>query len=862
MIKSQWFKKKGTYFSGILIFVFCLTLCFRNSYKQPSRSIKVVKNGEAKSPIPNDLWTEIRSYPNGFNPALFLSKMEEVKLNANDNLQSRDADLTLPWVLEGPGNIGGRFNVVKQSQVNSDIMYAGATNGGLFKTTDNGLNWFPIFDELAYLAIGSMAVSSINDSILYVGTGDKNFGGGSKIGNGVYKSNDAGLTWSQIGLEQTGIITEVVTHPTDTNIIYAATLGNTYEKTNDRGVYKTVNGGQTWSNILFLSDSSGIMDLIMDPSDPNTLYASGFNRINLPYKSVVKGPESDIYKTIDGGTTWVQLTNGLPITEESRVGLAIAESNPNTLYAIYVAGADQNIKDVYKTINGGTSWTALNVIQNGVAFDVHKGFGWYFGEIYINPYDNDNIIIPGVDMYQSLDAGVTWSQNVPDWWTYEVHADKHDVLFLNATSYIIATDGGLYKTTDNGLSWTDIENIPVTQFYHIAVDPVNNGTYGGGAQDNGTMSGNAVTTNNWDRIYGGDGFRMTYLEQDPGAMYVETQRGNIIYLDASQLDYNVSPDLTGDRANWDTPYTVNEDDAELFVGTSKVSMMEFAPYGSYQPISGDLTKVALGTSIGSDSRHTITEIEQSEYNSDLMMVGTSDGLVWKGERDNSGAWSFSNVTTTNLPNRYVTGIQSSVHDQSFYICYSGYTLNDYSPYLYKTDDLGQSWSDISGDLPNVGVNDICLAPDYDNNNIFISVDGGVYFTENEGANWEFVGVNLPSVTARELKIDFANKKLICGTFSRSMFSYDISWLNFDFPIPVGIDNYLTNEIKIFPNPVNELFSVLSKADGNMLFYNSEGRMVMSLNVKSNQIKGVDLSKFESGVYYYTLNNKAGKLIKR
>ncbi|MFK8037237.1 MAG: T9SS type A sorting domain-containing protein [Crocinitomicaceae bacterium] len=833
-------------------------------FNQGTNPILLTENREkeeVKSPIPNDLWHEIRSYPDGFDETLFLAKMEEVKQSAHDNAQSRDADLTLPWIQEGPGNIGGRFNVIQQSPSNSSsTLYAGAVNGGLFKTVNNGQSWLPIFDDLAYLAIGCMAIDETNDNILYVGTGDKNFGGGSKLGNGIYRSGDAGTTWSQIGLEQTGIVTEVVLHPTNPDIIFAATLGNTYEKTNERGVYKTIDGGLTWNNVLFLSDSSGVMDLVMDPSDPDVLYASGYNRINLPYKSVIKGPESDVYKTTDGGNNWAQLTNGLPNTEESRVGLAIAASNPDTVYAIYVSGSTQELKDVYRSTDSGLNWAPLNVIQNGVDIDVHKGFGWYFGEVYVNPYNSDHIIIPGVDMFQTTNGGVSWSQNVPTWWTYEVHADKHDVLFLDATSYIIATDGGLYKTIDNGNTWTDIENIPVTQFYHIDIDPINFGIYGGGAQDNGTMSGSALLPNDWERIYGGDGFRMTYMELDPGAMYVETQRGNITYLDAFQGSYDVSPDLTDDRTNWDTPYTVNEDDAELFVGTSKVSLMEFAPYGSYQAISGDLTKVALGTSIGSDSRHTITEIEQSEYNSNLMMVGTSDGLVWKGER-NSGIWSFTNVTASNLPDRYVTGIQSSVHSQNFYVSYSGYTLNDNSSYIYKTTDLGQNWVDISGDLPDVGVNDICLAPETLDNNIFVAVDGGVYFTANGGVNWDYVGIDLPAITARELKIDFENNKLICGTYSRSMYSYDISGLDFDFPLPVTVHEQTVNQVSVFPNPSSNFISIQYEKAGSLRIYDLAGQLMMEhyLTEKGGEI--INLKDLSTGTYIYKLNGASGKFVR-
>lgn len=814
-----------------------------------------------KSPIPNDLWYQVRSYPDGFDESLYLKRMNDVKESASNSSQTRAVELGLPWQAEGPGNIGGRFNVLTKSPTTNSTLYAGATNGGLFKSTDDGTNWNPIFDDLAYLAIGSMAIDPQNENTLYVGTGDKNFGGGSHIGNGIYKSSDAGTTWSQIGLEQTGIVTEVVLHPTNQQTIYAATLGNPYEKTTERGVYKSTDGGTTWNNILFLSDSSGVMDLIMDPNNPDILYASGFNRINLPFKSKVSGPESKIYKTINGGTSWTQLTNGLPTTAESRVGLAMSSTNSNTLYSIYVAADGLNVLDIFKSTDAGLNWTALNATDNGLDYDALGGFGWYFGEIYINPFNDDHIVITGVEMYHSTDGGNSWSQNVPDWWTYEVHADKHDVLFLSANTYIIATDGGLYKTIDNGITWTDIENMPVTQFYHIAVDPNQSEVYGGGAQDNGTMSGNANSFNLWNRLYGGDGFRLTYLEQqDPNAMYVETQNGNINHLDGNGNQTDVSPDLFEDRTNWDTPYIVNENDGELFVGTSKVSVMASAPYGGYTPISEDLTKVGLGTSAGTDRRHTITEIEQATYNSDILMVGTSDGLVWRGDRTSS--WEFSNVTTPDLPNRYVTGIKSSPNpNDNFYVCYSGYTLNDNSSYIYKTTDLGQTWIDISGDLPNLTVNDILIVPGQNDDYIFAALDGGVYFTENGGVNWDYLGLNLPFVTARELKLDIPNSKLICGTYSRSMYSYDVSWIdNLDADY-TGIKTNAENTLELFPNPTAEKVTIKNGTLGEFKLYNEQGQLVLNHNSTVQGDFTINISNFSKGIYIYELNGKTGKLIK-
>ncbi|MGV6860346.1 MAG: VPS10 domain-containing protein [Putridiphycobacter sp.] len=825
-----------------------------------SEPVQQIKAEDVKQPYPNDKWYYQRAYPNGFSKALYLKKMDEIKLQSAETAQTKAVDLTLPWTQEGPGNIGGRFNILTQHPSDPNTIYAGAANGGIFKTTDGGTNWQPIFDDLSYLAIGDITFDPNNTNTLYVGTGDKNFGGHSHIGNGVYKSTDGGTTWNNSGLTETGIVTEVIVDPSNSNTVYAATLGNTFAKSNDRGVYKSTDGGATWNNILFISDSSGVIDMMMDPSDPNVLYASGYNRLNTFQSHRVYGPAAKIFKTTDGGNNWTTLGGGLPTTDESRVGLAMDLNQPDTIFAIYVSSSNLDIKDVYKSTDAGINWTAMNIHSAGVPTDMMGNFGWYFGEVYINPYDVDNIILAGVDMYQTLDGGNTWSQNVPNWWTYEVHADKHDVLFLDATSYIIATDGGLYKTTNSGTTWSDIENIPVTQFYHIAVDPNNFGTYGGGAQDNGTSYGNATNLNNWTKLYGGDGFRLTYLQNGPG-MYYETQNGNIIYDDGFGSTTNVSPNVNSpDRTDWDTPYFINENTDELFVGSSVMKVMPNAPFGSYSTISGDLTKVGIGQPNGQDRYHTIVEIEGVNGNDDMLFVGTNDGLVWRGDRNGFG-WDWTDVTG-NLPNRYVTELHSSENpNDNIYVSFSGYTENDYSSYLFMSDDFGDTWTDISGNLPNVPVNDILAVKGQFDDYLFAALDGGVYFTSDAGQNWDFVGVDLPFVTISDIEIDYVNQKLIAGTYSRSMYSYDISWidnLGVDF---TNVQTYdLTESLAIYPNPIIDNAQLNNTEKGIFRLYNVNGKLIKTATINPNA--SIDFSDLSAGIYLYEFNQKKGKLVKR
>lgn len=816
---------------------------------------------ESKSLDPNNLWHDIRSYPSTFDQGQYVQRLQEVAFDAQ-NPDFKAPDLNLSWQQEGPGNIGGRFNALAISPTDQNIIYAGSANGGIFKTTDGGTTWNPIFDDHAYLAIGEIELDPNDENTVYVGTGDKNFGGGSHLGNGVYRSTDAGATWTQIGLEETAIITEIAVDPTNSNRIFVSTLGNTYEKTPDnRGVYRTTDGGASWQNVLFISDSSGVIDMVMDPTNSDILYATGFNRINLPFQAKVTGPDAQIYKTIDGGDNWSVLTNGLPSGDQSRIGLAISNVSPSTLYASYT-GTSLDIVDIYKTTDAGATWAPLNVHAGGLPTSAQGGFGWYFGEVYLNPYDNAQLMVPGVDMFKSQDGGSTWSQNVPNWWDYTVHADKHAIIYLSATSYIIATDGGLYKTTDNGNSWTDIENIPVTQFYHIDVDKLNPGLYGGGAQDNGSMSGNASLFNLWERLYGGDGFRISFLENDPGGAYYETQNGGLTYQNSITFDVqDVSPNInTPDRVAWDMPYFINEGTSELFVGSSEIHQMDGAPYGFYNSISPDLTRVPMGPIVGQEKRHFISEIDVPLGDDDKMYVGTSDGLMWRGDRVGL-SWNWTDITGT-LPDRYVTAVRSSPNfANTVYVGMSGYKYNEEVSYLYKSTDDGTSWVDISANLPGITVNDILIVAGYDDDYLFAALDGGVYFTEDGGLNWNYVGTDLPLATISELDIDLDNKKLIAGTYSRSMWSYDVSWMD-QAVDPSSLAENKEGDLQFYPNPVEELVYFQSENADLIELYDMNGNLVLTKKVVSiGTIQQVNLGSLASGKYLVKVGNHTGRLVK-
>ncbi|MDC3351857.1 T9SS type A sorting domain-containing protein [Crocinitomicaceae bacterium] len=833
-----------------------------------SEAHPILGNQESNKLEPHDQWMRIRSYPDGFDQELYLERMAEVRMHAQAVVGTRDVELGLDWQQEGPGNIGGRIDVLTVDPSDVNTIYAGATNGGIFKTTDGGGSWDPIFDEQPYLAIGAITIDPDNSNILYAGTGDRNFTGNSFIGDGIYKSEDAGDNWSNIGLEETGAVTEIIIDPTDTDRIFASTLGNPHVKTGFRGVYRSDDGGETWSNKLFVADSAGVVDLIMDPSNPDVLYAAGYNRMRNYYSSVVSGPNAKIYKTTNGGESWVVLSGGLPATDECRIGLAISNEDPDVVYALYVAEDGLDVKDIYRSSDAGSTWSAIDVYGGPDALPggVMGGFGWYFGEVYLNPYNNDHLVIPGVEMFQTLDGGDSWDRNVPFWWTYEVHADKHAIAFFDEDSYIIATDGGLYRTDDNGENWEDIENIAITQFYHIDVHPHEDGLYGGGAQDNGSMSGNAASFNEWERLFGGDGFRVTFLDEDEGAAYYETQFGGLRYADPFGGTTNISPDTPGDdRVNWDMPYTVNEGEAELFVGTAHIQLMVGAPFGDYEYISDDLSRVGLGEDVDNTRYHNVTEIDQE--NDNILYVGTSDGLMWIGERVGGDPydWNWTNITE-DLPNYYITGVRCSPNmDQTTYVCLSGYKSDEDAAYLYRRDGgVDGEWVDVSGNLPDMTVNDILIVPGYENDEyLFAALDGGVYFSENGGEHWEYLGVGMPAVTVSELHLDIPNEKLIAGTYSRSMWSYDVSWMEpiIEDPDDTGIADEKLHELHVYPNPVETIAYVDAQINDKVYVYANNGALIYQGQVTNMSGQtAVDLSSLRAGVYFLQVEDAITRII--
>jgi photosystem II stability/assembly factor-like uncharacterized protein len=741
---------------------------------------------------------------------------------------------TTPWKLEGPTNTGGRINAIALHPTLATTYLVGCADGGIFKTTDDGATWTPIFDNAYALAISDIQYDPSNAQIIYVGTGDHVLGGYSHMGNGMYKSSDGGTTWTNMGLSNVGTVSKIIIDPTNTQVIYAGTTGNVFISDNNRGMYKSTDAGVTWNQILFLGLNAGIGDMVINPQNTSTLYCTGRHRFRSNTQSMLNGPETKIFRTTNGGTSWDTLQTGLPSGEQCRIGLTISTTNPNTVYANYV-DTSLNYAGLYKTTNGGNTWSVINSSASTVNMG---GFGWYFGEVELNPYNNNQLFILGVDLGKSSNGGTSFSA------AGNTHSDKHDLKFLSATSMLLATDGGLYKSTNSGTSFQLLDNLPITQFYKVAFNPWMPTQYFGGAQDNGSNYGSANSgIDNWIKFYGADGFLPQFDSSDQSIFYAEWQNGNVMATTdgGSSWDYITSSLTATDRTSWNTPYFVSKHNSnELFIGTYQVYHNTSGPVDSWTPISPDLTD---GTN---NVFHVITSLNQSQLNSQILYAGTSDARVWY-TNNLGGNWNLINST---LPNRNVSCIKASPSiTNSVFVSFSGYRNNDSLPHIYYSSNNGSTWASIEGNLPNFAINDIWIHPSLADSGVIVATDGGVYVTKNLGNSWARVGGNMPIIPVYDIEFNPTTQRIFAGTFARSLQSMLIDSV-FDFHVHVGISNQsYSNSMRVYPNPTNNMVHVISEFDMKKLFImDIFGRKILEKTTKGKAID-ITLEGLSSGTYY-------------
>jgi photosystem II stability/assembly factor-like uncharacterized protein len=718
----------------------------------------------------------------------------------------------LQWRLIGPDNRSGRCTDVQGITGDPNIMYAAFATGGLWKTEDAGKIWMPIFDKEATQSIGDIALAPSDKNILYVGTGEANIFRASLPGIGMYKSTDAGKTFKHIGLENTGTIARIIVHPANPKVVYVAASGNEWTYNKDRGVYQTTNGGKTWKRILFESNKSGCIDIVMDPTDPNTLYASFWNRIRRRWSDPVPEEGDYIHKSTDGGKTWKIINNGLPDTKNTgRIGIAIAKSNPNVLYAFV---DDHNKKRdpkpdefdsyerrvqkvvigaaVFRSSDKGETWQKMSEVHD--FFRISGTYGWVFGQIRVDPKDENEVYVFGTSRAKSVDGGKTWKQwngeKGSDW----IHGDNHALWFdeENPDRMILGNDGGCSSTLDGGKKWKNyFDKIPTTQFYTVTYDMQTPFNVFGAVQDEGTMSGSVTNTfgklsdttlRPWQMAPGGEGTQIQVDPTNSNLVFSSTYYGRLMKSDMSL------PDSIGEKHI--SMFDVGRIDSlrgEWLAGTLMSRFSNKVIYHGLQHLyksedGGDTWKmISPDLSYNSESakgnypyliyHQAITAIAEGDEPG-FLVVGTDDGRVWFTMDDGK---NWKEITNNLPPNKHGAKIFTSTtkNPPNLYLALNDRRQDNNTPYLYKLSSDGKfTWQLISSNLPASPANVIIEDPDKANV-LYCGTDMGVYMSKDAGKTWIAISGNLPaSVSINDMFIHPRDKKLVIATYGRGVWVLD------------------------------------------------------------------------------------------
>ncbi|OQY29662.1 MAG: hypothetical protein B6244_03070 [Candidatus Cloacimonetes bacterium 4572_55] len=769
---------------------------------------------------PSEWAMEQRLFPHGTaDPHAYTEMIEQAKA-----MRETRTTRNMEWEFAGPTNIQGRVSDIAIDPQNPETLYAGAATGGVFKSTDSGLSWVPIFDDQAVLPVGDIAIDPANTSVIYVGTGEANGGHNNLSGGGVYKSTDSGATWSSIGLGESYAIGRIVVDPTDSDRVYVAALGSYFSPTPQRGLFLSDNGGEDWEQSLFVSDSTGAVDFALNPQDPSILYASFWERARYPdFGTHLYGASSGIYKSTDRGESWEELSAGLPNPDAEpvgRIGLAISPSNPQILYANYTDGSA--IIGLYRTDDGGDSWEEV-----APSFDLSEtaGFSWYFGNIRVHPTDPDNIFVLDVGLMGSENGGQTWPilYGYDYYYQYDFHVDHHALEFFpdNPDRLISGNDGGLYISENRGYNWTKVDELPITQFYEIEIDAINPERLYGGTQDNGTLRTLTGDTDNWHRIFGGDGFYCLVNYHNPDIIYAESQRGNLAKSDDGGYSFYYALDGVNqdEPTNWNTPVEMDPVNPNImYYGTNRVYRSENGA-DFWEPISPILAS-SSGGRLG-----TITTIAAAPTDPQVVYVGCDGSQVWVTS-DQGQNW---NLISEELPYRWVTRVAVDPFDAAIaYVSFSGLKWNSPEPHIFRTDDMGETWTDISGNLPDGPINVTRVDPFY-RELIYVGTDVGCYYSDNSGQTWQPLGEGMPIVSVYDVKIHAAERFLVAGTHGRSMYKIDLA----DLTPTEKLDNETQEHASLlrqnYPNPFNPSttieYHVPQTSRVSLAIYNISGQLV-------------------------------------
>lgn len=684
----------------------------------------------------------------------------------------------------------GRIADVAVDPRNRSIWYVATASGGLWKTTNRGLSFTPIFDEGGSYSLGCVTLDPKNPDIVWLGSGENQAQRAIGYGDGVYKSIDAGKTWRNVGLAQSEHIGKIWVDPRNSNVVWVAAQGPLFGPGGDRGLYKTTDGGQTWKPSLTISENTGVTDFDFDPRNPDIMFAAAYQRRRHTSIVVAGGPESAIYKTIDAGAHWTKLTEGIPTVDKGRIALAVSPQKPDVVYATITTNAQNKQTGWYKSEDAGTHWTKLSdfIVQDPE----------YYGEIYADPFVFDRVYAMDMTIRVTEDGGKTIRPA-----GFQVHSDNHALVFdpTDANHLLVGNDGGLYESYDHGANWRHFNTLPVSQFYRVSVDnalPFYH-VYGG-TQDNGsqgvpsrTINRAGIRTSDWMNTGGGDGFQSRADWDDPNIVYTCSQQINCVRLDLKTgQSVSIRPRLSDEdgkiRSRWDIPFIVSPHvHTRLYIAANKL-MRSDDRGASWKVVSPDLTRAidrdtipvmgrlwgadAVWKNAFTDSFGTGTAVAESPVKEGLLFVGTDDGLLQISE-DAGTTWRKIEKFPGVPDMTYVTDVHPSPVDaNTVFVTLNDFQRGNFKPYVLKSVDLGGTWTSIAGDLP--GRDPVwTLVQDHVNPSLlFLGTEFGLSFTVDGGQHWTRLKGGMPITPIRDLEIHRRENDLVAASFGRGFFVLD------------------------------------------------------------------------------------------
>ncbi len=688
----------------------------------------------------------------------------------------------------GPAITSGRIADLAVNLDNSSEYYVASAAGGVWKTTNHGVTYRSIFDNYGSHSIGCMTLDPSNANTVWVGTGENNNQRSVDYGDGIYKSMDGGKSFKNMGLKSSEHIGKIIIHPDNSDIVYVAAIGPLWKEGGDRGVYKSTDGGRNWSRVLFIDEHTGVNDIVMDPRDPETLYAAAFQRRRHVYTYLGGGPKSGIYKTTDGGKNWIRLTSGLPTVDLGRIGLAIPPSAPDRVYAIVEAARGQG--GFFVSRDNGHSWQKRSKYNTS---------GNYYQEIYVDPTNPDRIFGMDTWLHSSEDGGRSFHKVNERY----KHVDNHCMWInpSNPDNWLVGCDGGVYETWDNGKSWDFKSNLPVTQFYKLGLD--NDYPFYkvyGGTQDNFSLGGptrsrtaHGILNQEWFIVHGGDGFQARVDPTNPNIVYASSQYGVLVRFDRKTGEEVVIQPLPNrDEAqfkwNWDAPMIISHHDPKrLYFAANKVFRSEDRG-SSWTKISDDLSahidrnklKVmgriwsvdAVAKNRSTSPYGEIVALDESPVDENIIVAGTDDGEIWT-TIDGGTNWQKAGPIPGAPIQSYINDLALSQHDKyTLYAVVNHHKYGDFKPYVFKSMDLGKTWIKITAGLSDRGSVFAIVEDHEDKNLLFCGTEFGVYYTSDSGMKWHPLKAGLPTISIRDLEIQKRENDLVLASFGRGFFVLD------------------------------------------------------------------------------------------